>query len=230
MDLVNFQVGTKTISLAILNILLTEQYKNNLTEMPNDNPNFIGVKEFMNTPVSIFDLGKILNKRSTAITNQDVVTQLTELKFNALNDLAKNKKTNEFLKWHKNFKSEDDDLNSILTKVKELLRDEQIQPENKTVNLKLERLFDSAIEQVENNYKPIIVYTTENGRDPLVGLLVDKVSDSIHVDESDIRSLEQITSIGFELDSEVKTMLKGLVQIENKHSLIIDPSCLFKNT
>ena len=45
--------------------LLTEQYRNNLTEVPNNNPNFLGAKEFMNVPVPIFDLGRILNNRST---------------------------------------------------------------------------------------------------------------------------------------------------------------------
>ena len=54
MDLINFRVGHKTISLKILDILLTERYENNLTSLPNENKSFIGVKDYMDTPTPIF--------------------------------------------------------------------------------------------------------------------------------------------------------------------------------
>ena len=46
MDLINFRVGQKTISLKILDILLTERYEGNLTSFPNGNPSFLGVKDY----------------------------------------------------------------------------------------------------------------------------------------------------------------------------------------
>ena len=73
MDLINFRVGQKTISLKILDILLTERFEDNLTSLPNDNKSFIGVKDYMETPTPIFDLGIILNKQSTQDTNLSLV-------------------------------------------------------------------------------------------------------------------------------------------------------------
>jgi purine-binding chemotaxis protein CheW len=80
MDLVNFQVGAKTVALPILNILLTERFGNDLTELPNENPSFIGVKDFMNLPVPVFDLGKILNGSSTSDSNKSLAATLSNLK------------------------------------------------------------------------------------------------------------------------------------------------------
>ncbi|WP_410962659.1 hypothetical protein, partial [Salmonella sp. ZJHZ20_0179] len=78
MDLINFRVGQKTISLKILDILLTERFEDNLTSLPNDNKSFIGVKDYMETPTPIFDLGIILNKQSTQETNQALVELFSE--------------------------------------------------------------------------------------------------------------------------------------------------------
>ena len=44
MDLINFRVGQKTISLKILDILLTERYEGNLTSLPNENKSLISLK------------------------------------------------------------------------------------------------------------------------------------------------------------------------------------------
>ena len=253
MDLVNFQVGAKTISLPILDILLTEQFNNDLTEVPNNNPNFIGVREFMGTPVPIFDLGMILNQNSTNTQNKAVISKLNELKqqsqswLNALSyeqgatiNLTHAGATHEhvnFAKWLSDFESDDEDLSTLLNRVKDTLSQtydefasascDKWTKNKSTVINRLERLFDSAIEQVEVGYKPIIVFTTVDGRNPHVGLLVDKVKDNIHVDESDIKSLDTVTATGFDLDQETKSMLKGLIQVDNKHSLIIETKSLF---
>lgn len=253
MDLVNFQVGAKTISLPILDILLTEQFNNDLTEVPNNNPNFIGVREFMGTPVPIFDLGMILNHNSTNSQNKTVINQLKLLKeqsqtwLNGLSyeqgataNLTKAGTTHEhinFAKWLSEFESDDEDLSTLLNRVKETLSGtyeefvnagcDKWAKNKSTVISRLERLFDSAIEQVEIGYKPIIVFTTVDGRNPHVGLLVDRVKDNIHVDESDIKSLDAVTATGFDLDFETKSMLKGLIQLEKKHSLIIETKSLF---
>ncbi len=78
MDLINFRVGQKTISLKILDILLTERYENNLTSLPNENKSFIGVKDYMETPTPIFDLGIVLNNQSTNKTNAELTDLLVE--------------------------------------------------------------------------------------------------------------------------------------------------------
>ncbi|KKN59710.1 hypothetical protein LCGC14_0539150 [marine sediment metagenome] len=76
MKLINFKVGCKTISLKILDILLTERFDNNLTTLPNNNKSFIGVKDYMETPTSVFDLGIILNANSTEQSNKHALEQL----------------------------------------------------------------------------------------------------------------------------------------------------------
>lgn len=257
MDLVNFQVGSKTVALPILNILLTERYEQNLTELPNENPSFIGVKDFMNVPVPVFDLGKILNKGSTADANRNLSQSLTQLKDDTLSWLQslegvvsgqskKNKvgtpEQTKFCKWLADFSCDNEDLQSLLERIpaplSELYEFFMTQGDNEfnegdwhrrytSVTSHVQRLFESAVDQVDVGYKPIIVFTTTDGRDPHVGLLVDKVEDSIHVDEADIKKLDSVTAIGFQLDAQTTAMMQGLVQLEDKHSLIIDPSSLF---
>jgi len=256
MDLVNFQVGAKTVALPILNILLTERYDKDLTEIPNENPSFIGVKDFMNLPVPVFDLGKILNKASTADSNKALAGQLMTFKDDVLNwttelDLGLNNQTTaapttpeqlEYAKWLSGFLCDNEDLLALLQSITAPMSELYQQFQNMqidgadeaswtrakvTLSSHIQRLFDSAIEQVEMGYKPIIVFTTTDGREPHVGLLVDKVEDSLHVEESDIKSLDTVTSVGFQLDKQTTSMMQGLVQLENKHSLIIDPSALF---
>ena len=255
MDLVNFQVGAKTVALPILNILLTERYDKDLTELPNDNPSFIGVKDFMNLPIPVFDLGKMLNKSSTSESNRALASRLNELKENTLEwllrlDAALNGQSQlqlvppeqtEFVKWLNEFDCDNEDLHSLLNRIATPLTElyqffqQQVHETDKTAwqrfkdtsSSHLARLFNSAIEQVDMGYKPIIVFTTTDGREPHVGLLVDKVEDSLHVNESDIKSLDSVTSVGFQLDEQTTAMMQGLVQLENKHSLIINARAIF---
>mgnify|MGYP000559902897 CR=1 FL=1 len=258
MDLVNFQVGAKTVALPILNILLTERYDKDLTELPNDNPSFIGVKDFMNLPVPVFDLGKILNSNSTSESNKALASKLHTLKEETIQWLLRidanitnhdvspivQPEQTEYLKWLSNFDCDNEDLHSLLhrivTPLKELYEFYKQSPklsaeDQSWVRLKtssnshIQRLFDSAIEQVDMGYKPIIVFTTTDGREPHVGLLVDKVEDSLYVDESDIKSLDSVTSVGFQLDKQTTAMMQGLIQLENKHSLIIDARAIFSD-
>lgn len=256
MDLVNFQVGAKTVALPILNILLTERFDNDLTEMPNENPSFIGVKDFMNLPIPVFDLGKILNHNSTKVANKALANQLSQLQddvmswMTGLDHSAQQKSAlpasvqhTSYAKWLADFQSDNEDLVSLLNQVTGPMNTtyqclEQLKANGCDISLwrrtfesnhnHLTRLFQSVIEQVETGYKPIIVFTTTDGRAPHVGLLVDKVEDSIHVDESDIKSLDTVTNVGFELDSKTKSLMQGLIQLEQKHSIIIDPSVLFQ--
>ncbi|QTL36642.1 MULTISPECIES: chemotaxis protein CheW [Pseudoalteromonas] len=264
MDLINFRVGKKTISLKILDILLTERYEGNLTSLPNDNPSFMGVKDYMGTPTPIFDLGLILNNQSSYDINKSLVTMLqereqdqkawlAELERCIYNDQpftqAKDPKQSAFGKWYYSFKTDNEDLRTLLARFEEphnklhaladkLLtinakgdKDEALrllEKEKATTFMKLIRLFESARDQIILDHKPIIVFTTQDGQRPHIGLLVDQVEDNIHCDESDIKSLHEMTSMGFEIDPQTRKMMKGLIKQGEHHSLVLDPSAIFR--
>jgi len=262
MDLINFRVGQKTISLKILDILLTERFEDNLTLLPNDNKSFIGVKDYMDTPTPIFDLGIILNGQSTQSANQANSQLLLdwELKLHewfqtlqhSLNNsqaftLNTDSKQSEFMKWLNTFKTDNQDLTIIINRLKEpysnlLMIAKQLSNHMQSGNniqsnldkqkngyyLQLKRLFESAKEQVALDYKPIIIFTTKDGLSPHIGLLVDKVEDSISYKKEDMKPLDKITDIGFDIDPQTKNMMRGLIKLEQKHSVLIDPSAIFR--
>ncbi|WP_105166695.1 CZB domain-containing protein [Pseudoalteromonas sp. T1lg23B] len=264
MDLINFRVGQKTISLKILDILLTERYEGDLTSLPNENPSFLGVKDYMGTPTPIFDLGIILNKKSSYDINNALVELLKNKEeehrqwLQALErsvikgqdfDKARDPKQCSFGQWLANFKTENEDLKAILSRFEEphnrlhALADKlltlceqdkkqqaitMLEKERATTYIKLMRLFESAREQISLDHKPIIVFTTQDGHKPHIGLLVDQVEDNIHCEEDEIKSLSEITNIGFEIDPQTKKMMQGLIKRGNTHSVLIDPSSIFR--
>lgn len=264
MDLINFRVGQKTISLKILDILLTERFEDNLTSLPNDNKSFIGVKDYMETPTPIFDLGIILNKQSTQETNQALVELFSEWQqkqqqwFTALeNSIKHNQPFNHntdvqqsnFAKWYSHFKTENEDLKAIIERFKtphnrlytrankliELVKQNnekqalvELSIERNSNYMQLIRLFESAKEQILLDHKPIIIFTTKDGRTPHIGLLVDKVEDNISYKKENIKPLDKLTDVGFDIDPQTKNMMRGLIKLENKHSLLIDPSAIFR--
>ena len=264
MDLINFRVGQKTISLKILDILLTERFEDNLTSLPNDNKSFIGVKDYMETPTPIFDLGIILNKQSTQETNQLLVELFSQWQqkqqewFAALeNSIKHNQPFNHntdvqqssFAKWYSNFKTENEDLKAIIERFKiphsrlyakankliELVKQNnanqalvELSIERSSNFMQLIRLFESAKEQILLDHKPIIIFTTKDGRTPHIGLLVDKVEDNISYKKENIKPLDKLTDVGFDIDPQTKNMMRGLIKLENKHSLLIDPSAIFR--
>ncbi|TMP41726.1 chemotaxis protein [Pseudoalteromonas citrea] len=264
MDLINFRVGQKTISLKILDILLTERYEGNLTSLPNGNPSFLGVKDYMGAPTPIFDLGLILNNQSSHDINRALIDLLMEHEqeqkswFQALEQSVNNgavfsgtrdAKHCEFGKWLYHFKTENEDLKAILArfdkphtqlhslpdKIFALYHDDNVDEakrllakEKSTTYMKLIRLFESAREQILLDHKPIIVFTTQDGQQPHIGLLVDQVEDNIHCEESEIKSLSELTNVGFEIDSQTKKMMRGLIKRGDTHSVVIDPSAIFR--
>ena len=154
-----------------------------------------------------------------------------------------------FGKWYDNFKTDNEDLRSILNRFDEphkkihALADsllnmakqghkkqaqEILATEKRTTFTLLLRLFESAREQVVLDYKPIIIFTTKDGQSPHIGLLVDKVEDSVSVDASDIKPLDKLTSIGFDIDPQTRNMMRGLIKMDKYHSVIIDSSAIFK--
>ena len=266
MELINFKVGCKTISLKILDILLTERFDNNLTTLPNNNKSFIGVKDYMDIPTPVFDLGIILNNISTEQSNANALKQLRSWQekllnwFNILQSSLSSSSTpisnndtelQDFVLFYKEFNTDNEDLKltmsrfndhfqSILETIKEVIaahnRSDHKQVSvlldkmNRNSLIQLERLFESAKEQITLDYKPIIVFTTKDGLNPHVGLLVDKVEDNIDFKKEDIRPLDKLTEIGFDIDPQTKNMMRGLIKLTQKHSLLIDPSAIFKPT
>ncbi|MBH0045457.1 MULTISPECIES: chemotaxis protein [Pseudoalteromonas] len=266
MELINFKVGCKTISLKILDILLTERFDNNLTTLPNNNKSFIGVKDYMDIPTPVFDLGIILNNISTEQSNAHVLKQLRTWQekllnwFNTLQSTLLNSSASissndaelqDFVLFYKEFNTDNEDLKltmsrlnepfqSLLETVKEAISAHN-QSDYKQVSallekikrsnlIQLERLFESAKEQITLDYKPIIVFTTKDGLNPHVGLLVDKVEDNIDYKKEDIKPLDKLTEVGFDLDPQTKNMMRGLIKLSQKHSVLIDPSVIFKPT
>ncbi|MBA6408386.1 chemotaxis protein [Pseudoalteromonas sp. 5Ae-yellow] len=266
MELINFKVGCKTISLKILDILLTERFDNNLTTLPNNNKSFIGVKDYIDIPTPVFDLGIILNNISTEQSNAHVLKQLriwqekllnwfNTLQSNLLNSSASissnDAELQDFVLFYKEFNTDNEDLKltmsrlnepfqSLLETVKEAISAHN-QSDYKQVSallekikrsnlIQLERLFESAKEQITLDYKPIIVFTTKDGLNPHVGLLVDKVEDNIDYKKEDIKPLDKLTEVGFDLDPQTKNMMRGLIKLSQKHSVLIDPSVIFKPT
>ncbi|MFY8329055.1 chemotaxis protein [Pseudoalteromonas sp. ZZD1] len=264
MELINFRVGQKTISLKILDILLTERFEDNLTSLPNDNKSFIGVKDYMEIPTPIFDLGIILNKRSTQEANLSLLEVFNQwqikqqdwfvsLENNITQQAALNHNSDiqqsSFAKWYQSFKTENEDLQAIVERFKtphehlnqcasELIkstRSGQNENTQKKLNTlrngsftQLLRLFESAKEQLSLDYKPIIIFTTKDGINPHIGLLVDKVEDSVNYRKEDVKPLDKLTDVGFEIDSQTKSMMRGLIKLDQKHSVLIDPSAIFR--
>lgn len=264
MDLVNFKVGNKYIAFDILDILLTERFDNDLTDIPTKDDSFIGVKDFMGNPTPVFDLGIIMNNTSTQDSNIALLDLLREREqshdnwLSALENTVKNDapftlstdfRQSEFGRWYQSFKTDNEDLSAILDRfetphsklyasVKPILdcksdgdldgAMEIFNKESVTYCNQLKRLFAAAYEQVEQSYKPIIVFTTKDGSTPYIGLLVDSVEDSVDVNDSDIKPLTSLLATGFDLNEITKKMLKGMVKIGDSQSLIIDPMAIFK--
>ena len=132
-------------------------------------------------------------------------------------DAEKSSHKCEFGAWYDNLTVEDEDLSSLLKRFKEPhkrlhaladkligLRDSDqldealrlLEAERNGTLIQLRRLFEDAQMQVIESYKPIIVYTTVDGRTPYIGLLVDSVEDSVNIDDDEIKSLNKIIETG----------------------------------
>lgn len=260
MDFVNFRIGAKTISLKILDILLTERYDDNLTSLPNEHKAFLGVKDYMDIPTPVFDLGIMLNGVSTKQSNANLAHKLDQFItlnktwFTALENAVENTQamTNEydddirqFVRWYQNMHAHDSDLKDILQRLSDshqrlleqakLVRTATQEQGREILSYEkhhsfahLNRLLETAKDQILYNYKPIIVFTTKDGLNPYIGLLIDRVEDSISVEQDDIKSLSELTSVGFNIDNETKHMMAGLIKLGDSHSVIIEPSAIFR--
>lgn len=77
MDVVNFVAGSKTVSLPILDILLTEQLADDYVTVPGEDPDLIGVKDYLGVSTPIFDLVKMLEGKSTEMLITELLKKLT---------------------------------------------------------------------------------------------------------------------------------------------------------
>ncbi|WP_158584157.1 hypothetical protein [Salinibius halmophilus] len=77
MDVVNFVAGSKTVALPILDILLTEQLADDYVTVPGDDPDLIGVKEYLGVSTPIFDLVKMLEGKSTDVLISELLAKLS---------------------------------------------------------------------------------------------------------------------------------------------------------
>jgi len=171
------------------------------------------------------------------------------IKTGAAFNLEKSYQKCEFGSWYANLTVEDEELSSLLKRFDEphqklhaladklfTLRDSDqldealrlIEVERAGSFTQLQRLFEDAQVQVTESYKPIIVYTTVDGRTPYIGLLVDSVEDSVNINDDEIKSLSKIIETGFKLNEQTQQMLNGIVKINGKYSLIIDSTAIFE--
>ena len=263
MDFINFKVGNNSVALKILDILLTEQYEDDLTPLPNDKKGFLGIKEVMKKNVAVFDLGKILNQVSTKESNEKIIhwlkvaeqelvdwfyalestledgvpfTKLKDPQYSTLgrgseNHFSENEelvhKINTLEKGHLQLHQMAQTLLALLKEDKKQEAQCLFLKEKRSNYAKLLRLFVSLRDDLALDYKPIIVFTTLDGVVPNIGFLVDKVEDSVLVEEEDVQSLTELIQMGFELDEQTKKLMSGLIKHNNKHSLILNPGAIF---
>lgn len=155
-----------------------------------------------------------------------------------------------FGKWYDAFRTSDEMLQEILAKFDEphcrihglaeqliTLSDngkqhealEIIAHERKTTLGQLKRLFHLARMQIKDNIRPVIIYITENGQTPTLGLLVDQVNDVVTYDESTLLNVEKsnLNRIhGIKLSD---SLLKGFVRdAEGRECFLLRPTKLLE--
>ena len=169
------------------------------------------------------------------------------------NDVPFTRETNpgksQFGMWYDAFSTEDEELASLMRRFDKPHRTiyalaeqlmalknsgqkeealHQLEMEKSGTLAQFKRLCEDAQLQVTESYKPIIVYTTTDGRTPYIGLLVDSVEDSVNINDNEVKSLNKIMETGFQLNEQTRQMLNGIVKINDKYSLLIDPTAIFK--
>ena len=130
-EIINFKAGRFIISFEILNILMTEKYEDNASEMPSGDKTLLGVINYQQIPTPIYDLGFILegvtakdkNNELIALLNtreQEHIDWLDALQESIENGTtftkAKDARQCEFSKWYENFTTENSDFMHILKK------------------------------------------------------------------------------------------------------------------
>lgn len=135
-EIINFRAGRYKISFEILNILMTEKYEGNASQVPSGDGTLLGIINYQKVPTPIYDLTRILE----GVTAREKMSELIDLLnhkekqhidwIDALQESLdtgstfgenKDPQQSEFGKWLASFQSENDDLMHILKKFDEPL-------------------------------------------------------------------------------------------------------------
>jgi len=133
-EIINFKAGRFIISFEILNILMTEKYEENASEVPSGDKTLLGVINYQQVPTPIYDLGVILEGSTAKDRNQALINSLTAKEqeqiewVNALKESIETGKPftetqdlnqSPFGLWTSRFNTENEDLLHILKKFEE---------------------------------------------------------------------------------------------------------------
>lgn len=133
-EIINFRAGRYKISFEILNILMTEKYEGNATQVPSGDGTLLGVINYQKVPTPIYDLSMILEGVTAEQKNADLIELLHAREkdhvdwLDALQESidtgstftkAKDPHQCAFGKWYDGFDSENTDLMHILKKFDE---------------------------------------------------------------------------------------------------------------
>ncbi|WAJ71121.1 CZB domain-containing protein [Catenovulum adriaticum] len=156
--------------------------------------------------------------------------------------LTRDPKKCDLVQWYTQFTTSNQDLLDVLKRIEaphrqlHALADKAIaltEQNNKAQAIKLiqqerihtlaslKRLFSIARDQLAVTYKPVTVFTTTDGRTPALGFVVDKVEDSLHIEEEHIRPLKDIAPHIGNIDHRVKNMIDGLLTAGVQNSLLL---------
>ncbi len=154
-----------------------------------------------------------------------------------------------FGKWYDKFHSRDEELTRVMKKfdvphkhihslAKKLLnlRDKgetkqalAILSEERLITMsRLLRLFEEARGYIVSSERPVVMFVTKDGVKPLLGLVINEISDVHVIEPEDIMPLESI-SIGSVIRSDkVGPMVKGFIKKENLECLLLEPERLLE--
>ncbi len=188
-----------------------QQLANLLNEREQDHENWLDALEYSVKNKQAFTLARDPAKCAFGQWYQTFTTKNE--------DLAEVLK--RFDKPHKHIHSLADKALDMLDKGEQSEAIKLIQQERKVTLASLKRLFAIAREQLEVTYKPVTVYTTIDGRQPALGFVVDKVEDSLTVNNEQIKPLKEITQHIGNIDHRVKEMIEGLLTTQQYNSLLL---------
>ncbi|EWH11403.1 hypothetical protein DS2_04490 [Catenovulum agarivorans DS-2] len=224
MEVVNFRVGQRIVSFNILDILLTEKFANDQTQVPTKDISFLGVKNFMHNATPIYDLGAALNGETTLSHNKAQLKYIHQaeeiLQTERITDAVKLHKCNTVLA---QIQSHNQEVGEVLNQL--IL---SLQQNTKVDFQRLTQQLVMLEELIVSSHKPVTVYTTTNGQVANAGFVVDKVEDSMHIDGQNIQKLNDLEFHTGKIDPRVRNMLKGLISNEKTSSLLLDPAAFYQ--
>lgn len=164
-------------------------------------------------------------------------------------DKATNPHQCAFGKWYDKYQSRDEELMRILKKFDEphqhihslaikLLQMcekdrksealEILQQEKNNTLAKLLKLFEATRTHLQNSQRQVVMFVTQDGSTPLLGLVINEISDVHEVEEGDILPMEN-SSIGKVINSDrVGPMVKGYIRKDELECLLLQPERLLE--